>query len=403
MTKFESPSDVPRKNSSSPKRDKFDFMFMDCCSFLCVGLGIDDDIPPCASIALMDSNDGGDSISDSSSVFHDIATLDDSLIKNEDDTKTTSTFYTISTLTMEKIAEVKKVLPTKEEDEELPSKLILLSENLVVGDKIYPKDEEEFSTLNTLSTARRSSSLDTRSEEIPPSLDTKTFDRTLLGLQLVETLVGETTQEDKGRNFSNRSYPQPRKLFDIERVPSLVEAYGNDDRSIVSAISIEDNNIPNKDDKPREPITNRPFKGKMLRLWSRKNKKAVNKADGNKAPSIWREQSETVPNTDLPTKSSRPPVTTLKPTKPSILNPRGLPKYSTVETNSTTVPIIKLTKSNDVTTSTVGTDEDECYHRYGSNIPFDEPPTSSTRFLAIEKIRVGQYLRPSSNVKVREI
>jgi len=358
--------------------------------------------------------------------------LKDEEVKKEDDLKTANTSPTLSTLTMEKFTDMRKIVTPKEHDEELPSKLLLLSENFVSGEKL--NDEVESLTLNTMSTLRIPSSLDTRTEEIPPSLDTKTLSRTLAGLQLMDSTIGDMTtpREDAGRNISNRSKSRRRNLYDIERVPSLVDTYGNDDGSMVSAISADSGaqvskGIRVKKEPPikkgveaQEPIRKRLFrgKGKILRPWSWKNKKVVQETLVAKVPSVWREPLETVRHTQdipktRPNESTRPSVTAMKPTKPFVPSPvprhtpRHVPKspprirreYPTASP-ALTVPAIKATKSNDITASTIGTDEED-----RDNVPFDEPINtfSPPRFQTIEKIRVGRYLRPSSNVEVREI
>uniref|UniRef100_A0A7S0T8W0 Uncharacterized protein n=1 Tax=Pseudo-nitzschia delicatissima TaxID=44447 RepID=A0A7S0T8W0_9STRA len=425
-----SPSEMRGKNFSPPKTGKLDFLFLDCCAFVGAGLGFDEDIAPCASIALIDSDDGGSSLSDDSfttstkadlsTVFEDHLTLDASFEKNEipkddDDSKLASTIFSISTLTMEKIVGMNTVLQTKEEDEERPSKLVLLSENLVTGGNLYPEDEEWSRTFNTLSTARLPPSLDTKTAEITPSLDTKTLDKTLEGLKLVGTTVGETTQENTGRNASNPTYAQPLNFYDIDRVPSMVDASEKDDQSVVSGMSFEEYAALFGKDKetggksPKSPITKRLLKakGKILRPWSWKNRKIANGDGEIVVPSELREPFGTVPITNgqppSRTEPSRPPVALMKSSLPTFVprptsSPQRLPKRPT-ETYRLTVPVIKLTKSNDITASTVGTDEDnDGSNRVGDDVPFDEPHVCSPRIL-----RVGQHLRPSSNVEVGEI
>eukprot|EP00533_Pseudo-nitzschia_delicatissima_P012652 CAMPEP_0197270576 /NCGR_PEP_ID=MMETSP1432-20130617/7365_1 /TAXON_ID=44447 /ORGANISM="Pseudo-nitzschia delicatissima, Strain UNC1205" /LENGTH=431 /DNA_ID=CAMNT_0042735885 /DNA_START=17 /DNA_END=1312 /DNA_ORIENTATION=+ len=431
MTKPDSPSEMRGKNFSPQKRGKFDFLFLDCCAFVHAGLGFDDDIAPCASIALIDSDDGGSSLSDDSfstftktdlsTLFEDLLTVDASFEKNEipkndDDSKLASTIFTISTLTMEKMVGMNTVLQTKEEDEEQPSKLVLLSENLVTGGNRYPEDEEWSRTFNTLSTARLPPSLDTKTAEITPSLDTKTLDKTLEGLKLVGTTVGETTQENTGRNASNPTYAQPLKFYDIDRVPSMVDASERDDQSVVSGMSFEEYAALFGKDKetgaksPTSPITKRLLKakGKILRPWSWKNRKTA-KDNGETAVAMeLREPFGAVPITNVQptsrTEQSRSSATLTKSSlpvfvpKPTSTSPQRLSKRPT-ETYRLTVPVIKLTKSNDITASTVGTDEDnDGNNRFGDDVPFDEPHACSPRIL-----RVGQYLRPSSNVEIGEI
>lgn len=428
MAKPNDPSDILERDSSPRKRGKFDFMFLDCCAFVGVGLGLEDDIAPCASIALLDSEDGAGSISedsftraDLSMISQDNLTFDASLekdefLKHDDDTKTANTdIVTISTLTMEKTSPNGKVLRTKEDDEEFPSKLILLSANLVTGDKHYPDDEEESKTFNTLSTSRIPPSLDTKTQEITPSLDTKTLDKTLEGMKLIELTVGET-EENKGKNMSNPSFLQERNSFDIERVPSLVDASNKDEESVVSAMSAEDESLLSKDKgaATKEPVSKRLFKGKrkMLRPWSWKNKKRASEDQQTMMlPSELRGPLGIVPFTNrqftsrtepprLPASLKNPPLSSS--VRQLVPSPGRLPKRPT-EAYRKTVPAIKQTKSNDVTASTIATDEDNNCNRYGENVPFDEPHACSARRLPIEKVRVGQYLRPSSRVEIGEI
>jgi hypothetical protein len=370
MTKPNGPSEGPGEKSSSPKRTKFDFMFMDCCSFLGLGLGIRDDFqqPHCASTAMIYSDDGGDSITlddtvmgaDSWTLFDDVLTLDTpseneakdncltnhKSLENEEDTKPTHS----TCITM--IPKMGKVTRTEEEDDELSSRLDLLPEILVWEDTTTLEDEEESKTLNTRSTLR-----------IPSSLDTQTWDKTLEGLQLVETIVGDTTEADTGRNYSNPSYSRPRSLYHIKRVPSMVDTCGNDDQSAVSSMSIEEDLFLNKAEE--HPNTKRLLNGKgnILRPWLW-NKAAVHKANGSESASEFREPSNTLSST------------------------QGLPKPPS-EASRSTVPMIKPTKSIDVTATTIGTDEDGCYYYREDNVPFDEPYECSPGLLPIEEVRIG--------------
>ena len=305
---------MPDINPSPPKRARFGFLFMDCCSFLGVGLNFDDDIPPCASIALMDDDDSISEVSEmraDTSVFSRGA-LKNQMAKNEEDTRTAHTSPTMSTLTMEKLAEMKKAAPAKQEDEEIPLKLLLLSENLVSGERVY--DEIESLTLNTMSATRIPSSLDTRTEKLPPSLDTKTLSRALEGLKLVETTGEDTrTREDTGRNFNkNRPCSRSRNLNDIERVPSLIDTYSNDNRSVVSAISADSGAPLSMGVKAKEPIRKRRLfkgKGKILRGWSWKNKIARHEPVRAKVPSVSKEPPVTVPTaSEVPNSPNFGPV-----------------------------------------------------------------------------------------------
>ena len=400
----------PRETLEPQKKSKFDSMFLDCCAFVCVGLGVENDIAPCASIALIDSDDGGDSLSDGSStradtstLFHDHRTYDTSYYEKDesDDTKMGSSFFTVSTLSMEKMAQAKKGLPIEDEDEERPSKLLLLSRNMVTGEKLYPDDEEESRTFNTLSTGKLPSSLDTKTAEIPASLD-----KTLEGLKLVDTVIEEAAQENTERNARNSASSRQLNPFDIERVPSLVDASGKDEQTVVSSMSVDDDALIGKNDGTgaKGPISKRLFKGKgkILRPWSWKNKKAANDCDADPVLPELRKPFGTLPVANgqhVQTEQSRPSASLTKPSFPiAVRSPQILPKLPG-DSFTSRVPVIQQTKSNDVTATTIDTNEDD----NGDNVPFDEPQGASPRFVAIEKVRVGRYLRPSSNVQVGEI
>jgi len=382
MTKPNGPSEGLGEKSSSPERSKFDFMFMDCCSFLGLGLGIRDDVqqPPCASTALIYNNDVWDSITlddtlmgaDSWTLFDDVLTLDTpskneakdngltyhKRLEHEEVAKATHSTRTTMIPTM--IPTIEKVTRIEEDDDELSSR--------VWEEITMLEDDEESKTLNTRSTLR-----------IPSSMDTNMWDKTLEGLQLVETIVGDTTEADTGRNCSNPSYSRPRSLYQIERVPTMVDNCGNDDQSVVSSISITDdifldkgidaaNNRHRASAVEEPPVIKRLLSGKgnMIRpcLW---NKAAVHKVNGSESPSRLR-----------------------KPLGPlSSTSAQGLPK-SPSEASRSTAPMIKPTKSIDVTATTVGTDEDGCYYYHEDNVPFDEPHECSPGLLPIKEVRIGQ-------------
>jgi len=269
---------------------------------------------------------------------------------------------TASTLPMKKIAEVKRVAQIEEENEELSSKLVLLAENLVSEERTVPEVDEESETFHTRSTLKIPPSLDTMTLNLSPSLDTKTWDVTLAGLQLVETIIGDATEVDTRRNYNNPSCSQPRNLYQIERIPLRIDTYSNDDESVVSSMSIEEDiflskgvGVASDRDRGRDrvysseekPITKRLFgrKGSILKQWSW-NKTTMQKANRLK-----------------PT-----------PSKEALIS---------------TVPVIKPTKSIDITAATIGTDEDDCCNSYyGENIPFDEPHLRSPKLLTIEEIRI---------------
>ena len=383
--KSNGPSEGPGEKSSSTKRTKFNFnfMFMDCCSFLGLGLGVGDDVQqsPCASTALIHNDDVWDNITlddtvigtDSWTLFDDVLTFDTTSeneakdnglinhkrLENEEETKPTHSAHTTMIPTMK--STIQKVTRIEEEDEDLSSR---------VWEEITTlEDDEESKTLNTRSTLRISS-----------SMDTKTCHKTLERLPLVETIVGDTTEADTGRNCSNHSYSRPRSLYQIERVPTMVDNCGNDDQSVVSTMSIEEdlfldkgiseaNNRHSASAVKEPPVIKRLLSGKgnMIRPWLWNNA-AAHKSNRSESASGLRKPSGPLSTT----------YTQELPQSPS-------------ETSRSTAPMIKPTKSIDVTATTVGTDEDGCYYYHEDNVPFDEPHECSPGLLPIEEVHIGQY------------
>ena len=416
MIKPEEMGEMPGMKSSPPAKSRFEFLLMDCCSFVGVALGIYDEIPPCASIALIDSDDSDGSISDDSDIEAGASVFSRDVVKNEtnknaNDTKTAITLNTISTLTTEKVPLAERIIVSKASKDGSPSKL---AQDDVLGENLF--DDAE-----SLSTLQITPSLDTKTVEVPSSTDTKTLSKTLLGLKLVESKVQVTRPKDTERKLTNSSTSRRRNPYDIERVPSLVDASGKDDESVVSDISTADV-------EPKESMKKRLFrgKGKILRPWSWKtnNKTEGNETIGAKSPSIWRDSFDTIPptNTKAPkvhNNSARPLVTVVKPNSASPVHrpirspvrrhapkrapasPPRFPKKPGTETFRSTVPAIMMTKSNDITASTVGTDEEEI-----DNVPFDEEPStkanSPSRHQTVQKLRVSRYLRPSSKLDIQE-
>jgi len=394
MTK---PNDVRMgndKNNSSWKASnkKFDFMFIDCFSFLGLGLGIESNFHlfKCASVALMDIDDGGDNTfledasmgGDSSTLFGDVISLDvpsketkdkssanHEIMTNEDDKKTVYSPPTISTLTMGQVMEGEKV-EEDEGEEEFPSRLVF-SGNLVLEARSIPEDEDESKTLNTRSTSRLPSSLDTNTLILTSSLDTKTWHATLSGLQLIETMKGDTTETDIRRKYGNDSNSCLRNLNQIERVPSTVDTCDNDDQSLVSSMSVEEDIFPSEGSGVIIDIDgvsaveghstkNRLFGGEetFRRAWSRNRARVLKKNNGRES---WMLQMPTLQSTPSP------------------------------ESFRSTVPVIEPVKSIDPTTIIVDTTEDsENYIYYGENVPFDEPIAYSPRHLLIEETSIAQ-------------
>merc|ERR1711935_362094 len=279
-------------------------------------------------------------------------------LNSENRHKILDSAHTASTIPMEKISELERVAQIEEENEELPSKLILLAENLISEETTVPEVDDESKTFSTRSTLTIPPSLDTMPLNLSPSLDTKTWDMTLAGLQLVETIIGDATEADTRRKYNNSSCSQPRNLYQIERTPLHIDICSNDDESAVSSMSIEEEiflgeGVGAASDRDRvylseeKPITKRLFggKGSILRQWSL-NRTTMQRANRRK-----------------PTPST--------------------------EALRSTVPVIKPTKSIDITAATIGTDEDDCYNSYyGEKVPFDEPHLCSPRLLTIEEIRI---------------
>ena len=421
----DNPHDMTRPNelgemlgmkSSFREKSRLEFLLMDCCSFVGVALGVYDDIPPCATVALIDSDDSDGSISDDSEFLDGVSLFSRDVLKNEttknaNDTTTAITVNTISTLTMEKIPLAKRILQSKAIENDLPSNL---EQNNV----------HVFEDAESLSTLQIPPSLDTKTMEMPSPLKPETPRKTLQGLKLVESKVKDTKQKDIEREeVPNRpKSSRHRNPYDIERVPSMVDTSGKDDESVVSAMSAVDVGA-------KESITKRLFGGKrkILRPWSRKNninkKIEAKESVGGKSPSIWRASFDQ----KAPVEPARPLIIVAKPTELSALTNaspvlrsipspvrRHAPRYAspsspprllekpTTEDFRSIVPAIKTTKSNDITASTVGTEEEE----RTDNIPFDEEPScksnSPSRLQTTQNLRVNRYLRPSSKLDFKE-
>jgi len=398
MTKHNGPSEWTSENSPlRTRKKKHDFMFIDFCSFLGLGLGIKDDFQESnfTSIAIIVNDDDRDSITledstvgaDSSTLFRDLLILDTTsydetkddgwtkynLLKNEDDyikvVKPISN-PVISTLRMETVVKVENTEQIEEEQRDWPSKLVFLSENLVTDERTATEDEEESKTLNSCSTLRIPSSLDTKTIALPPSKNTNTCEKTSTGLRLTETKVGDTVATD--RNYSNPSYTQPQNPFQIKRVPLLVDTCKDDGQSVVSFMSIEEeiflgkgigdaSSIDRAHESKEQPIMKRFFEGKrkILRSWSWKKIRVNTNSDGQSV-SKCQEPWGPVPRT------------------------KELPTLCT-EASESTVVVIEPTKSIDFTTTTVDMEEDDFYKIYGNNVPFDEPQECPLGFYRSKK------------------
>ena len=412
MTRPNELGEMPGMKSSFREKSRLEFLLMDCCSFVGVALGVYDEIPPCATFALIDSDDSDGSISDDSEFLDGASLFSRDVLKNEttkntNDTTTAITLNTMSTLTMEKTPLAKRILQSKANNNGLPS-------NLAQNNVHVFEDAESLSTLQI------PPSLDTKTVEMPSPLKSKTTRKTLHGLKLVESKVKDTKQKNIEREeVPNRpKSSRHRNPYDIERVPSLVDTSGKDDESVVSAMSAVDIGA-------KESITKRLFGGKrkILRPWSRKNniakKTEAKEIVGGKSPSIWRASFDPMSTTDAktqkaPIEPARPLIIVTKPTElstptnaspipisiPSPVrrhaprdaspsSPPRLPKNTSTEDFRSTVPAIETTKSNDITASTVGTEEDKRI----DNIPFDEEPScksnSPSRLQTTQNVRVN--------------
>jgi len=373
--------EIGKKNSSrATSNKKYDYMFIDCCSFLGLGLGFEEHfhLSKCASVALMDFDDSVNTFlgdiemeTDSPTRFNDVTTLD----MTSDETKDQCSINYEDKKTMEKLKEGRKF---EDDDLKQDSQLRLtFSGNLVSEERSVLEDEEESKTLNTRSTSRIPSSLDTRTLQQTPSLDKKIWNLTLKGLGLVETTIGDTIEVDIRRDYSSDSNPRPRILYHIERVPSMVDTQCKDDDSMVSFMSVEEdfyankhndgtsnrNGIfPNKEHHVRERLFRR--KGKLLRAWSWKKRRLQRR--------------------DKECESQLNPINRLLRTPTSISTPSE-------DSSRAIVPAIEPVKSIDATTATTDTNEDHGYYIYhGEDVPFDEPIASPPGLLPIEETRLDQ-------------
>jgi len=368
---------------------KYDYIFIDCLSFLGLGLGFEETfhLSKCTSVALIDIDDSSNIFledvemeADSSTRFSDGITLgvpsDETKnlsSTNYEDKKSIYSTPTISTLTMEKFIEGRKV--EDETQRQKSQSRLVLSGNLVPQERSVLEDEEESKTLNTRSTSRIPSSLDTKTLRLTPSLDTKTWNVTLAGLELVETTIGDTTEVDIRRNYRSDSHPMPSILYQIERVPSMVDTQFKDDESLVSFMSVEEDIfVPKRSGEtsnrifPTEvhQIRQRLFraKGKLLRSWSWKKRRLQRKCS----------ESELEPN----------------PTDRLLRKPTSSSTQSE-DSSKTTVPAIEPVKSMYTITASTDTNEDNGYYiSYGEDVPFDEPIVSPLGFLPIKETRLGQ-------------
>ena len=244
-----------KKSSRETSNKKYDFMILDCCSFLGLGLGFEESLhlSHYASVALMniDDNENESLLEDNgmeadfSTRFGEASTLDvhpdetiNRSITNYEEKKTVCSTPTVSTLTVEKIIDGRIV--EDGEQQELRSKLVFAG-HLAAEERTFLGDDgEDSKTLNTLSVSRMPSSLDTATLQLTPSLDTKTWSANQAELGFVETIIGDTKGVDTIRSYGNDSQSRPYHLYQTEGVPSMVDTFDNDDQSVVSIMSNED-------------------------------------------------------------------------------------------------------------------------------------------------------------------
>jgi len=418
MNKTSSSSDIS-KNYSSWITTNHEIMLVDCCSFLGLGLGIDEDFLACENNRDDDERSTAyfieDDENDEDDENRDSATLEDTLMgdesltltldtldtlvdtldtpdngkkdngngnyelnidKKEEDTKTTNSTCSISVLLMENIVEDETAAQQDDEYDEESKTLFLLMENTVKAEMAVQEDDEESKTLNTRSTMKLPPSLDTKTWGLPPSLDTETWDLPLPGQEVVETR-GDKAETGTRRNNSNPSSLQPHSNDNmIDRVPSLVDI--GDDLSIISSMSVEvgiflndgDDNVVGQKSRAKRFAGGEEM---ILKSPSNKKTKKHNVAKGK----------EQRGNDSFESASSRTTYTEVQPTL-------------SAEASKATIPI-SFTKSADITATTICTDDD---YYYEDNVPFDEPHSdlvafspsghACSRLMPIEEIHIVQ-------------
>ena len=257
------------------------------------------------------------------------------------------------------------------------------SESFVSQQSTSQEDDEddESKTLNTRSTMEIPSSLDTRTLELPATPPAE--------LLLVESIGHNSEQAVARRN--NRGNPSPRKphiIFSIERTPSLVRIFRNDDQSIVSSVTIDasimnstnaEYGAGNTDSGIR---ANRSRAGKRRQKpMSRKNKTATARVNfGGESKDQRRSENDSKP-TALRRRWKDP----LKPYHHKKVRGRSTEAFRKPTTDKS-IPTIKATISRDLTAITAYTTSTET-----DDLPFDEALASSSK--PIEEIRIGRLRR----------
>jgi hypothetical protein len=384
------------KPNDPRERTIYDLVLLDSCSFLGLGKGDDSRIlSPYASVALVGTEDDDATsiladdtniISDNSTNLHNHPALNSKYERKPGDNneKVMGSMLTISLVNMEEVRVAQNDINIEGDDEDLPSRMSLVSEKYLSLDGTTPFDEEESITLNPLSIRRIPS--------FPPPLD-----RTRQEPEVIEIpkSLKNKLQADAGKLLSNPTNSISQILQDIDRVPLFVDLSSDDDRSMVSAISIElgdskETNTNVADES--KPIAKRLFGGKpkIPRPW-RWNKKRVDRAEEGDATARFRLPFIPVARTKG---TSNPSPEVFRPVQlpmPSggVAPAEGQQKPSAA-VHKYSVPAITPTKSNDDTAETLSLNEDGYFYQYGDNVPFDEPHAYSPRLMTIEQIRTGQ-------------
>jgi len=259
----------------------------------------------------------------------------------------------------------------------------MLSESFVSQQSTSQEDDkdDESKTLNTRSTMEIPSSLDTRTLGLPATPPSE--------LLLVGS-IGHNSEQAVARR-KNRGSPSTRKppiMFSIERAPSLIRIFGNDDQSIVSSVTI-DASITNSTNAEYGAANadsgiraNRSRAGKQRQKpKSRKNKTAPARANfGGESKEERRSENDSKPAA-LRQRWKDP----LKPYHHKKV--RGLStEVFRKQTTDNNIPTIKATISRDLTAITAYTTSTET-----DDLPFDEALASSSK--PIEEIRIGRLRR----------
>jgi len=348
---------------------------IDFCSFLGLGLGFEKKFlfSNYASVILMDIDENenytlledDEMEGDLSTLFGDTITLDipsqetkDKNIINQEDQKTKYSTPTISNLTMETFLEGINV-KFNEQQQGLPSRLVFHGK-LVAEERSFSGDEEDSKTLNTLSTSRITPSSDTNTVQLTPSLNTKSWNANLAGLELVETTLEDTTEVDIRRNCRNDSLAQHNHLDQVKRVPSTINIFDKDDQSSIVSIISDEEDFPGKGNGTTSEIEG---------IYSTKGHRNTRRLFGvrRKLRRAWPWNKKLIQTTA--NKSGLQPVSTKR-----VMRTLTSTLKTSPDSSRATIPSIEPVKLIDVTTTTIDKNKDRSYFiNYLKNVPFDEP------------------------------